>query len=47
MKKIIVMLAMVASAACLAADGVRTVAAQPRKNLKVLMIGNSFSRLLV
>ena len=43
MKKIIVLLAMVASVACVAADGVRTETKQPRKSLKVLMIGNSFS----
>ena len=43
MKKVIIVLVMVASVTCFAADGVRTVTAQPRKNLKVLMIGNSFS----
>ena len=43
MKKLILLTTLVSSIACLAADGVRTVTAQPRKSLKVLMIGNSFS----
>ena len=43
MKKVVFLMAFMASAACLAAEGVRTVTTQPRKNLKVLMIGNSFS----
>ena len=43
MKKAILLTALVASISCLAADGVRTETKQPRKNLKVLMIGNSFS----
>ena len=43
MKKLILLTTLVSSIACLAADGVRTMTAQPRKSLKVLMIGNSFS----
>lgn len=43
MKKSVLLTALACSIACLAADGVRTVTAQPRKSLKVLMIGNSFS----
>ena len=43
MKKLILLTALVSSIVCLAADGVRTVTTQPRKSLKVLMIGNSFS----
>ena len=43
MKKLVLLTAIWSSIACLAADGVRTVTAQPRKSLKVLMIGNSFS----
>ena len=43
MKKVIMLMALAASVAGFAAEGVRTVTAQPRKNLKVLMIGNSFS----
>ena len=43
MKKAILLTALVVSITSLAAEGVRTVAEKPRKNLKVLMIGNSFS----
>lgn len=42
MRKVLMLMAMAASVACFG-DGVRTVTPQPRKNLKVLMIGNSFS----
>ena len=43
MKKLIVLLALAASVAGFAAEGVRTVAEKPRKSLKVLMIGNDMT----
>ena len=43
MKKVVMLLVMAASVAGFAAEGVRTVAEKPRKSLKVLTIGNSFS----